>query len=263
MLARELAVATAAVTTAAEIARGRLRSILELTAKGSDGDLVTDVDIACEKEIVRLLRLEFPDHAISVEETTGHTAESRWRWVVDPLDGTNNYAYALPMYGVAVALCHDEEPVLACLHEGAEGSLITATKGAGVVVDGVQWRPGSGSASRPSAALWLGYGVDRDDRMVRAIFRCLSKSVRRTFENWAPTVDVALYLRGGIDVVVGYRCEGNELPAALLVLREAGARIVDTHAAEVSLTRLPPLFLAGRPDVVDRIHRQLGPLMVA
>lgn len=250
-LTRRAAVADDAVRTAGRIVNSRFRSLLQLAAKGETGDIVTDVDIASETAIVAIIRSAFPEDSVRVEESSGHLTASRWTWVVDPLDGTNNYAFGLPVFGVSVAVCHDGQPVLACLAEGAGSSLVTGVRGGGVLVDGVRWTPPRYAAPRPSAALWVGYEVDRGGRGNLALLSMLARTTRRTFENWAPLVDVGLYLRGALDVVVGYCCSGTELPAALLVLREAGARVVGTDGEEISLADVPLVFLAGRPEAVD------------
>ena len=254
---REVAVATEAVTKAAAIARSRFQTFIQRTPKGDTGDVVTDVDIECEEAIVRLLRAEFPQHAIIVEESAGHPGESRWSWVVDPLDGTNNYIHAFPVYGASVALCEEGDPVLACIAEAHGGSLIVAIRGSGTTVDGLPLQLVETHRSSVGAALWLGYSTSRRDDFVQALAVALSRTTRRTFDNWAPTVDVALYLRGGIDVIVGHRCSGTELPAALLALREAGARIVDLDGSAVDLKHVPMTFVAGRFETVDRVLQEL------
>jgi myo-inositol-1(or 4)-monophosphatase len=254
MYERELATATAALVKAATIARSRFRTVLELTAKDLVGDIVTDVDLHCEKEIVKIIRSEYPSHAIIVEESEGYDTSSRWTWVVDPLDGTNNYAYAFPVYGASIALCYDDEPVVACIVEGVDGSIISAVKGSGIAVDGKPFEPAARVAPKPSAALWLGYDVDRGGATALSLSTLLTQATYRTFQNWAPTVDVGLFIRGAIDVIVGYKCAGTELPAVLLVLREAGARISGVGlTGRVSLTRPPQLFVAGRGGVVDNL----------
>jgi fructose-1,6-bisphosphatase/inositol monophosphatase family enzyme len=121
------------------------------------------------------------------------------------------------------------------------------------MIDGSPYIPVTALGNKPSAALWLGYDVDRTAPATQRLLGTLARRMRRTFENWAPTVDVGLYLRGGIDLVVASNCTGTELPAVMLTLREAGAMIVDSDGQPVRLDALPELFFAGRAAAVHQL----------
>ena len=256
-LAHELSVAQEAMTEALAIAQSRFRTLLETSVKDFTGDIVTDVDLLCEKVITNRIRKSFPGHTIILEETEDFFGNSPWTWIVDPLDGTNNYAYGLPLWGISVTLCHQKVPVLACIAEGATGTMTTAICDAGVSVDGKPWQQVSNTREHTSAALWVGYKTDRTASDTRQLLDMLFATTRRIFESWAPVVDVGLFLRGGIDVVIGKECSGNELPAALLVLREAGASILDINGRDVTLDRIPDLFIAGHDPVARRLASKL------
>lgn len=256
-LVRELSVGIEALTCALSIAQARFGTSLQTAPKGLTGDIVTDVDLLCETKIIDMIRAAFPEHSFIVEETQSFRTTGPWTWIIDPLDGTNNYAYGLPLWGIAITLCYQRRPVLACIAEGFSGSIIKAVADDGLWVNDKPWVPGFDIAKHTSAALWVGYDTDREADDFQYLFAALSKSTRRVFENWAPTIDVGLFLRGGIDAVVGKSCSGTELPAALLVLREAGACILDIHGADVSLDNVPNLFIAGRPAVAYRLLRDL------
>ena len=72
-------------------------------------DLVTEADRASEKLIVERLSSHFPSHGIVAEEGGGHESPSEYRWFVDPLDGTTNFAHSFPMFNVTLALARGEE----------------------------------------------------------------------------------------------------------------------------------------------------------
>ncbi|MGH3402692.1 MAG: inositol monophosphatase family protein [Streptosporangiaceae bacterium] len=256
-LTKELAVATEALEKALVIARGRFLGTLTTSVKDPTGDLVSDVDLLCETEISNIISQAFPLHGVVREETPETHSDSPWQWIVDPLDGTNNYVYGLPMWGVAITLCHGGSPVLAAIADGYSGQITSAARGGGVIIDGRLWTPPGSDARFMSSAFWVGYGRDRSSPSTDLILRTLYRHSRRVFENWAPTVDVGLYLRGGIDVVVGQDCSGTELPAALLTLSEAGACIVDAQRRAVDLSRIPPIFIAGRSWAVDEVCSRL------
>lgn len=101
-LARQ--VALDAVHSAGALLRRGVHGDLGLRGKGSAGDVVTDLDVCAERLILRRIRAAFPDHRIIAEEAgVLETTGTAWTWLVDPLDGTNNLAVALPAYVVGVA----------------------------------------------------------------------------------------------------------------------------------------------------------------
>jgi myo-inositol-1(or 4)-monophosphatase len=256
-LADELSFAQGILAEALAIAQSRFRTLLKASVKDFTGDIVTDVDILCEEVIIRAIRKSFPDHTVVPEEAQDFYGRGPWAWIIDPLDGTNNYAYGFPLWGMSITLCHNKVPVLACIAEGATGTITTAICDGGVSVDGKPWHHIGAASEHTSAALWVGYKTDRNASETRQLIDILSTSTRRIFESWAPVVDVGLFLRGGIDVIIGKECSGNELPAALLVVREAGASVLDINGGNVELDRIPDLFIAGHDVVARRLASKL------
>src|SRR5277367_4972446 len=123
--------------TATEIAReaGALvanyhRRHIPFEIKG-EADLVTEADRASEKLIVERLRSHFPAHAIVAEEGGGHESASEYRWFVDPVDGTTNFAHGFPMFCVSIGLERAGELIAAVVHDPIRGELFTAERGAG------------------------------------------------------------------------------------------------------------------------------------
>src|SRR5690606_11136180 len=100
-------------------------------------DLVTAADTASEEVIVGEIRRQFPDHAILAEEggRTGN-AESEFLWVVDPLDGTTNFAHGLPLYSVSIALLHRGEIIAGGVFAPAMGEMYLAARGHGATRNG-------------------------------------------------------------------------------------------------------------------------------
>jgi len=78
-------------------------------------DLVTDVDLQVEGEIITVIREEYPDHSILSEEQGSINQQSEYKWIIDPLDGTHNYARKLPVFGTAIALEHRGKVVIGAI----------------------------------------------------------------------------------------------------------------------------------------------------
>jgi fructose-1,6-bisphosphatase/inositol monophosphatase family enzyme len=105
--------------------------------------------------------------------------------------------------------------------------------------------------------LWIGYEASYDDRQLEALRETLYRQSRRVFSTWAPTVDTLLFLRGSIDVVAAYRCSGQELLGALLIMQEAGAVLRGANGSSVTLPQLPLLTFAGIDEAVLQLIASL------
>lgn len=110
--------------------------VQDYTVKESKSSIVTAADVASERRMVEIIRARYPRHSIVAEETGCARQDSEFTWVVDPLDGTSNFAVGIPWFGVLLALLHNGEPVLAAMHLPVSGTLYLAEKGGGVRRDG-------------------------------------------------------------------------------------------------------------------------------
>ena len=120
----------------AEILRRHLGRSGEIHKKGPE-DLVTAADVASENHIVHTIRKRFPDHDILAEESgdKNHTA-SPFRWIIDPLDGTTNFAHQVPIFSVSIAFAVSGEIRVGIVLQPMSGELFTAVKGAGAWLNG-------------------------------------------------------------------------------------------------------------------------------
>jgi fructose-1,6-bisphosphatase/inositol monophosphatase family enzyme len=143
--------ATATARAAGEIVRDAVRRGFTVSAKGSDGDVVTSIDVAAERHIVGRIRAEFPGHGTHSEEAglIDGDGDGAWLWLADPLDGTNNVAIGLSMYVVGMTLCRDGVPMLGVIHDPVSGRTWSAVKA-------VESRASKGSTERAASRGPLG-----------------------------------------------------------------------------------------------------------
>ena len=121
---------------AGQILRNRFGQPHDVRFKGTI-DLVTEADQAAEDLIADRLRTVCPDHVLLCEEgSVGATAGSTYRWVVDPLDGTTNFAHGLPTFAVSIALEDAGNPVVGVVYDPMRDELFVARKGAGATLNG-------------------------------------------------------------------------------------------------------------------------------
>lgn len=252
-------VAIDAAARAGELARNRWSGELDVRSKGASGDVVTRLDHEAEQVIVDRIRHSFPDHRIIAEERGEVPGADEWLWLVDPIDGTNNLALGLPLFGVCITLCHDKIPVVAAIHSGHRGVTYAAMRGSGATVDGggvtripKPQRPGRATVS------WIqGYGVEHDDAKAHAALDGLSRHFKRTLQFWAPSIDWSLLVEGKTSAVIAYKNELDDLVGGLLIASEAGAVITDFYGNEVVDFEDVTEIIAAAPDSIDDVVQAL------
>jgi len=129
-----LQVAILAAQKAGEVLLANFHSDKQAKRK-SKGNLVTQIDLLAEKAVMEVLRQEYPDHKILSEETNSTTDIVGYTWIVDPLDGTNNYVYGLPFFCTNVALARDEEILVGVTYAPMTRELFRAEKGKGAYLN--------------------------------------------------------------------------------------------------------------------------------
>lgn len=233
-LAKEVAVKAA--SKAGDLARERFGGKLTVQHKDERGDLVTEVDVKADRLIVDEIMAVFPTHRIYSEEAGEGGAASDWVWHVDPLDGTNNFALGIPLYGVSISLSYQGRIVLGVVHDSALGLTYAALKGEGAWQDGIQL------AAKPSGALvkstlsWIqGHAVGKDDQGALTLRHHLEHSVKRVLRMWAPSLTWAMLARGDLHGIVLYNSEGEDLYAGLLLAQEAGVKVTDFDGNSLDL----------------------------
>jgi myo-inositol-1(or 4)-monophosphatase len=215
---------------AGKILADKFGRALQVSNKG-DIDLVTESDLAAERLIVERIRSYHPRHRILTEES-GDVAEaggsdSAHKWIIDPLDGTTNYAHGYPVFCVSVALEHEGRVVLGVVHDPSRDETFAAERGAGATLNGRPVRV-SDTAELNRSLLCTGFPYDvreRGDfaRHFRA-FIMRAQSVRR---DGAAALDLAYVAAGRFD---GFYEEGLrpwDVAAGVLLVEEAGGRV--TH----------------------------------
>lgn len=226
---------------------------IQVREKGP-ADLVTQADLASQEVVRQIVLKAFPDHDFLGEETSGPTASAtpgRYRWVVDPLDGTTNFVHGLPHYAVSLALERDGEVLAGGVFNPIRGECFTATLGGGARLDGKPIRTSKTTTLQQSlAAAGFAPGVTRDAPDYRvfdeAIFHC--QSIRRTGSASLNLCDLA---RGRFDVYWSYSTKIWDIAAGVLMVREAGGAIVAPDGGPLVLSTGQFLAAANEPLLAE------------
>ena len=190
-------------------------------------DIVTEVDEQAERVIREILLGAFPSYGMLAEEGGRLSGEEDARWIVDPLDGTTNYAHGLPIFAVSIALERAEEVVLGVVHDPIREETYVAELGRGAALNGEPIKV-SDTDELIQALIATGFPYDRE-KMPEALelfgrFVALTRGVRRL---GSTALDLCYVAFGRLD---GYYERGIwpwDIAAGSLILEEAGGKVTD------------------------------------
>jgi myo-inositol-1(or 4)-monophosphatase len=125
------------VLAAGEEIRGRFRGSFGLKSKAYESDFVTDADHAANEVIVKAIRATYPEHGIISEEAEADHADAEHIWIIDPLDGTHNFARGMALFGTMIAFAHNGRVQAAVIYDPIADELLSAERGKGTRLNGV------------------------------------------------------------------------------------------------------------------------------
>ena len=241
-----LAVATRAVLRAGELQKARYGAAdLEVAHKG-EIDLVTEVDRACEKEIVALLRESFPSHDIVTEETDLARTGSRHVWFIDPLDGTTNFAHGYPVFCSSVALTQDGEVIAGAVYDPLREELFTAERGGGAHLNGRTLHASKRTQLLDSLLITgFPYDVRSDLPGKLRLFNRFMGEARAIRRDGAAALDLCYVAAGRIDGFWEERLQPWDMMAGILMIEEAGGRVSRFDGSPVGLSAAEVLATNG------------------
>jgi myo-inositol-1(or 4)-monophosphatase len=225
---------------------------LSIDTKSTETDLVTEIDKKSDEMILNHIRTHFPRHSVLTEESGESDLHSDYRWVIDPLDGTTNFAQGLPIFTVSIALQHKGQTVLGVVYNPVVGDLFTAIQGNGAYRNG-QRITVSKKTSLKSSVLATGFPYDIAQNPVNnlAYFNHLSIKARAVRRFGSAAYDLALVADGRFDGYWEMALNPWDVAAGLLLVEEAGGKIVHfRHDRKISL-------IAGNETLCGLILREL------
>jgi len=217
-----------------------------------DFDLVTEADRASEKLVVERLRTHFPSHAIVAEEGGGHESASDFRWYVDPLDGTTNFAHGFPMFNVTLGLERAGEQVAGVVYDPVRQEMFSAERGAGAYLNGRRIHVSRAARLKESLASTGFPSVKRhNDVNVHFFYQIAmaSHGVRRT---GSAAIDLAYVSCGRLDLFWEFGLRPWDMAAGALLVKEAGGRVSDMQGAAHSITASATVLADN-----DLLHEEL------
>lgn len=198
-------------------------------------DLVTEADRASEKLVVERLRSHFPSHAIVAEEGGGHENSSEYRWFVDPLDGTTNFAHGFPMFNITLGLERAGELIAGVVFDPIRQEMFTAERGSGAWLNNRRIRVSNASRLTDSLSS-TGFPSRKRHHNVNIHFyyqvAIASHGVRRT---GSAAIDLAYVSCGRLDFFWEFGLKPWDMAAGALLVQEAGGRVSDMRGSPHSV----------------------------
>jgi myo-inositol-1(or 4)-monophosphatase len=192
-----------------------------------DVDIVTEADRASEALLLARLREFFPGHAILAEEGGAHAGETGFRWYIDPLDGTTNFAHSFPMFCVSMGLEKDGELVLGVIYDPLRDELFSATRGGGARLNGAVIHV-SRVNRMDEALVATGFPSHKRHKNANIHFYhqicMMTHGVRRA---GSAALDLAYVAAGRLDCFWEFNLKPWDVAAGKLIVEEAGGRITD------------------------------------
>ncbi len=245
-----LNVAESAARAAGELIRHAFAGPVTVRHKGAV-DLVTEVDTACEALIRARLLESFPQHGFLGEEG-GLTAEAASMWIVDPLDGTTNFAHGYPFVAVSIGLEVNGVMELGVVYDPLRDELFTARRGEGARLNG-RTIAVSDRSRLEEALLVTGfpYHYRRDPERILALFRAFSLRARGMRRDGAAALDLCYLACGRFDGFYELGLAPWDTAAGSLIVNEAGGMLTDLEGKPFDIRR--PSMLASNV----RLHKEM------
>jgi len=225
-LAKE--VAFAAAKKAGQLSLERLGDVRKIDYKGV-ANIVTDVDKACEKIIIQMIRNEFPDDEILAEESGRSSGKRSDRcWLIDPLDGTTNYAHSYPFFAVSIALTENDKRVVGVVFNAVANELFWAELGQGAWLND---KPISVSKINTLAESLLATGfppnTPQAQRLSMEQFRCITAASHGVRRDGSAALDLCFVACGRLDGFWERKLAPWDTGAGSLIVEEAGGVVTD------------------------------------
>jgi myo-inositol-1(or 4)-monophosphatase len=219
----------------------------KISNKEGVNNLVTEADHASEKAILEVIQKNYPDHFILSEETGEIKMDSEYKWVIDPIDGTVNFAHGIPLCCVSIALEHKGEIILGSVFNPNLNEWFFSEKGKGATLNGKPIQVSS-ETETIKACLVTGFPytyINMENGPLEIFERFIRKGVpvRRL---GSAAIDLCWVAMGRFDGFYEHKLEAWDSAAGVLMVQEAGGRVTDFTGASFSIYQHRTLATNGK-----------------
>lgn len=213
---------------AGELTREAFGKNFLVETKGSETNLVTEIDKKSEALIINFINKEFPGHSVLAEESGAHKSSSEYLWVIDPIDGTTNYAHGLPIYGVSIGVQKNNETICGVVYDVMSNAIYTSEKGGGSFKNGIKLNVSTNDDLEKSVLVTgFPYNISENPDFAVERFTAFLKTCRAVRRLGAATIDMCYVASGVFDGFWEVTLNPWDVCAAKLIVEEAGGVVTD------------------------------------
>ena len=237
---------------AGEIIRDGFGKQFQIEFKTNEKNLVTEIDKKSEKEILDFINKKYPSHAILTEETGEIKKESEYLWVVDPLDGTTNFAHGLPIFSVSIGVMRRNEIIAGVVYDVMQDIFYLAEKGSGAFSNHQKLNV-SNNDKLGLGVLVTGFPYNVAENPDKAFerFESLTKKARAVRRLGSAAIDFCYVAKGVFDGFWEVYLHPWDICAGKLIVEEAGGIVTDFYGNNIDI------FSKRILSSNKKIHQQL------
>ena len=224
--------------------------------KTGENNLVTEIDKASEKVITDFIRKKYPSHSILAEEGSGEQKDSEYLWVIDPLDGTTNFAHGLPIFSVSIGLQKNGKTIAGVVYDVMRDIIYSAELGAGTFADSEKITV-SKNDNLAHSLLVTGFPYNKKENPDKLFerFIALTKTARGVRRLGSAAIDFCYLADGVFDGFWEVHLHPWDICAGKLIVEEAGGLVTDFHGNKTNIYTKRILSTNGK------IHEQVIKVM--
>jgi myo-inositol-1(or 4)-monophosphatase len=227
---------------------------IKYDTKSSEVDMVTEVDFLCEKLIIGRIKEFYPLHSIISEEAGESINDNEYVWIIDPLDGTNNYFHGYPVFAVSIALRKGNEPLIGVVHMPYVGELFWAAKGMGAYINDEKINISS-TDTLSGALLATGFPYDKAVDVKNnniELFAHIVPDIMGIRRSGSAAYDLCCVACGRLDGYWEMKIKLWDMAAGELIIREAGGAVLyHTHEKGINI-------IAGNTTMVKLLQNKIS-----
>ncbi len=246
-------VAILAAKEAGKIHKKYFNTDLTIKTKKASFDLVTVADIEAEEKVVSVIRDNFSDHNFLGEEAKYKKTDSEYTWIIDPLDGTNNFAYGLPIFSCSIALVINNQPIVGVVYDPIRDELFSAEKGKGACLNNQKLKVTDAKTLKESLLI-TGFYYNRGKEM----FENLEKIKRFFLEHiiglrrlGSAALDLCYVACGRASGFWEFELNPWDFAAGILIVGESGGKVTGRHGEKISMEK--SFIVASNAKIHDKM----------
>jgi len=224
---------------------------------GIDHGFVTQADLASESYLIEHLAPLIPGASFIAEESGIATGKQHdYCWVIDPLDGTTNFAHGLPYFCISIGLTHNEKPVFGMIYQPLTQELFYATEGKGAFLNGKPIRVSQAPLEKSLIAIGVPYAKDQAFAHLITSTWPIAQRVYSVRTFGAAALDIAYVASGMLEGALFEELGWWDVAAGMLLVQEAGGQVTDFSGNEID-PDYKSFLATGNPEVHQVLLKML------